>query len=157
MTPAESRTRPGPAWLRPVVAVIGLVYLALGIIGWLTPETATVGHVTTNRVAGLFSASALLNLVHTVIGVLGLLAATRRAGSLIYCWVIFVGFLGMTAYGILATAFSNPDDPINLNWADNLLHGLTAVVGLAVGIVATRATTRPVSAADRRVAREDTA
>src|SRR5438105_4078977 len=114
MTPAETRTRTGANWLRPVVAVLGLVYLALGIAGWLTPETATVGHVTTGQVVGLFSASVLLNLVHTVVGVLGLLAATGRAGALVYCWVLFVGFLGMTAYGVLATAFSTPEDPINL-------------------------------------------
>ena len=63
MTPAETRTRTGANWLRPVVAVLGLVYLALGIAGWLTPETVTVGHVTTGQVVGLFSASVLLNLV----------------------------------------------------------------------------------------------
>ncbi|GAB3144051.1 DUF4383 domain-containing protein [Amycolatopsis sp. NPDC004378] len=127
--------------IRPVVAVIGLCYLALGIAGWLTPETAAVGHATTH-VVWLFSVSVLLNLVHTLVGVLGLLAATRRTGSIIYCWLIFVGFLGMTAYGVLATAFGPPEDPINLNWADNCLHGLTAVAGLVLGIAATRAATR---------------
>jgi len=77
-----------------------------------------------------------------VVAVLGLLAATRRTGSIIYCWVLFVGFTGMTAYGILATALVNPEDPINLNWADNWLHGLTAAAGLVLGIVAARAVNR---------------
>ncbi|WP_329046565.1 DUF4383 domain-containing protein [Amycolatopsis sp. NBC_01488] len=156
MSSADTRTKPGPVWLRPAVAVLGLLYLALGIAGWLTPGTATVGHVTTGQVIGLFSASVVLNLVHTVVGVLGLLAATRHAGALIYCWVLFVGFLGMTAYGVLATAFSTPEDPINLNWADNWLHGLTAVAGLVLGIAAARAG-RAVSARGRRVAGEETA
>lgn len=151
MTSAETRSRTGPAWLRPVVAVLGLLYLALGIAGWLTPETATVGHVTSSQVVGLFSASVLLNLVHTAVGVLGLLAATRGAGAIIYCWVLFVGFAGMTAYGVLATAFSTPEDPINVNWADNVLHGLTAVAGLALGIAGARS----FSARGRRVAGED--
>ncbi|SEF20945.1 protein of unknown function [Amycolatopsis pretoriensis] len=154
MTSAETRSRTGPAWLRPVVAVLGLLYLALGIAGWLTPETATVGHVTTHQVVGLFSASALLNLVHTAVGVLGLLAATRGAGAVIYCWVLFVGFAGMTAYGVLATAFSTPDDdPININWADNVLHGLTAVAGLVLGIAGARS----LSARQRRTTGEDNA
>lgn len=155
MTSAETRARTGANWLRPVVAVLGLLYLALGIAGWLSPETATVGHVTTSRVLGLFSASVVLNLVHTVVGVLGLLAVTRRAGALIYCWLLFVGFLGMTAYGVLATAFSTPEDPVNLNWADDVLHGLTAIAALVLGIAAARAG-HAVSARDHRVAGEDT-
>ncbi|WP_290061825.1 DUF4383 domain-containing protein [Amycolatopsis solani] len=139
MSSTETRSR--AAWLRPVVAGVGLVYLVLGVAGFLTPETAEVGHETT-RAVWIFSVTPLLNLVHTAVGVLGLLAATRRTGSLIYCWVLFVGFAGMTAYGVLATAFSTPEDPINLNWADNVLHGLTALAALALGIFAARAVNR---------------
>ncbi|MEV7099401.1 DUF4383 domain-containing protein [Amycolatopsis sp. NPDC051045] len=141
MTSAETRPRTGPTWLRPVVAVVGLLYLALGIAGFLTPETAAVGHET-SRAVWIFSVTPLLNIVHTGVGVLGLLAATRRTGAIIYCWVLFVGFTGMTAYGILATAFVNPEDPVNLNWADNWLHGLTAAAGLVLGIAGARAATR---------------
>ena len=139
MTSAETRRRTAPAWLRPAVAVLGLLYLALGIAGFLTPETAAVGHET-SRAVWIFSTTPLLNIVHTAVGVLGLLAAIRRTGAIIYCWVLFVGFAGMTAYGVLATAFGNPEDPVNLNWADNWLHGLTAVAGLVLGIVAARRT-----------------
>lgn len=146
MSSADTRPRPGPGWLRPVVAVAGLAYLALGIAGFLTPETAAAGHET-SRAVWIFSTTPMLNFVHTAVGVLGLLAATRRTGSIIYCWVLFVGFAGMTAYGVLATAFETPEDPVNVNWADNWLHGLTAVAGLVLAIVATRALTR--SAATR--------
>jgi len=141
MTSAETRRRSAPAWLRPAVAVLGLLYLALGVAGFLTPETAAVGHET-SRAVWIFSLTPLLNIVHTAVGVLGLLAATRRTGSIVYCWVLFAGFAGMTSYGVLATAFGNPEDPVNLNWADNWLHGLTAVAGLVLGIVAARRTAR---------------
>ncbi|WP_370962393.1 DUF4383 domain-containing protein [Amycolatopsis sp. cg9] len=141
MSSAEIRSRRGASWLRPVVAVAGLLYLALGVAGFLTPETTAVGDETT-RAVWIFSVTPLLNLVHAVVGVLGLLAATRRTGSLIYCWVLFAGFAGMTAYGVLATAFSTPEDPINLNWAGNVLHGLTALGALAVGVFAARAANR---------------
>lgn len=141
MTSAETRRRSAPAWLRPAVAVLGLLYLVLGIAGFLTPETAAVGHET-SRAVWIFSLTPLLNLLHTAVGVLGLLAATRRTGSIVYCWVLFAGFAGMTAYGVLSTAFGNPEDPVNLNWADNWLHGLTAAAGLVLGIVAARAATR---------------
>ncbi|WP_410565051.1 DUF4383 domain-containing protein [Amycolatopsis sp. cmx-4-61] len=141
MSSAENRPRAGASWLRPVVAVLGLLYLVLGIAGFLTPETAAVGHET-SRAVWIFSGTPLLNLVHSAVGVLGLLAATRRTGAIIYCWVLFVGFTGMTAYGILATAIVNPEDPINLNWADNWLHGLTAVAALVLGILGARAVNR---------------
>ncbi|MEU0796884.1 DUF4383 domain-containing protein [Amycolatopsis sp. NPDC005961] len=131
MTSAETRSRSGAALLRPAVALLGLLYLALGIAGFLTPGTPALG---------IFGVTALLNLVHAVVGVLGLLAATRRTGSIIYCWVVFTAFAGMTAYGVLAAAFGNPEDPIAINWADNVLHGLTAVAGLVLGIAGARAT-----------------
>ncbi|WP_410633023.1 DUF4383 domain-containing protein [Amycolatopsis sp. cmx-4-83] len=141
MSSTEIRSRTGASWLRPVVAVVGLLYLALGVAGFLTPETAAVGHET-SRAFWIFSLTPLLNLVHSAVGVLGLLAATRRTGAIIYCWVLFVGFAGMTAYGVLATSFSTPEDPINLNWADNGLHGLTALAALVLGIFAARAANR---------------
>ncbi|MCR6483779.1 DUF4383 domain-containing protein [Amycolatopsis sp. OK19-0408] len=137
----EARPRAGPGWLRPVVAVVGLLYLALGVAGFLTPETASVGHRPENTV-WLFSVTTVLTMVHTLVGVLGLLAATKRTGSVIYCWVLFLGFAGMTAYGVFAAAFAAPEDPINVNWADNWLHGLTAVAGLVFGIAGARAATR---------------
>ncbi|WIX99336.1 DUF4383 domain-containing protein [Amycolatopsis mongoliensis] len=141
MTSAETRSRSGPAWLRPAVAVLGLLYLALGVAGFVTPGTAAIGHGT-GRTVWIFGATPLLDLVHTAVGVLGLLAATRRTRSIIYCWVLFAGFAGMTAYGVLSTAFTNPEDPINVNWADNALHGLTAVAGLVLGIFGARAAAR---------------
>ena len=122
---------------RLIAAVIGLVYLALGVAGFFTPGTAATGH-DTGRTVWLFSASGVLNIVHTVIGVLGLLAATKLPGALAYCWTLFVGFTGLTAYGVLATAFEPREDPINVNWADNWLHGLTALLALATAVATTR-------------------
>ncbi|MEU4673425.1 DUF4383 domain-containing protein [Amycolatopsis sp. NPDC023774] len=131
--------------LRPrlVVDVLAVVYLALGVAGFFVPETGHVGHDTT-RTVWLFSSSTVLNIVHTAVGVLGLLAARKLAGAIGYCWFVFVAFTGLTAYGILATAFSSvKEDPVNVNWADNWLHGLTALVALAVALTGSRTTRTP--------------
>ncbi|MFD2473335.1 DUF4383 domain-containing protein [Amycolatopsis silviterrae] len=126
------------SWARPAVAVLGLIYLVLGVAGFFLPQTAHAGH-DTSRVIWLFSSSTVLNIVHTAIGLLGLLAARKLSGAVGYCWVLFVAFTGLTAYGILATAFSTvPQDPVNLNWADNWLHGLTALVALVVALGGSR-------------------
>jgi hypothetical protein len=126
------------SWIRPFVAVVGLIYLVLGVAGFFTPETAVVGH-DTSRTVWIFSSTVILNLVHTALGVLGLLAALRAALAHAYCWALFVAMAGVTAFGILATAFGTARDaPVALNWADNWLHGLTALAALAAGIVVTR-------------------
>ncbi|QRP49553.1 DUF4383 domain-containing protein [Amycolatopsis sp. FDAARGOS 1241] len=120
------------SWPRLIVGVVALVYLVLGITGFFVPETAHLGHDTT-RTVWLFSTSTVLNIVHTAVGLLGLLAARKLSGTIGYCWFVFVAFAGLTAYGILSATFSTVDeDPVNINWADNWLHGLTALVALAV-------------------------
>jgi hypothetical protein len=105
----------------------------------------------------IFSSTSVLNFVHVMVGVLGLLGARRRVGALAYCWVVFVGFTGLTAYGVLATAFGNPEDPVNLNWADNWLHGITALVCLVVAALTTRAATPPPGGRGRANDATDTA
>ncbi len=123
---------------RLVVALLGLVYLVLGVAGFFTPETADVGHHPQNAV-WLFSASGLLNLLHTLLGVAGLAAALRTTTALAYSWAAFIALTGLTAYGLVAATGNPPEDPVNINWADNWLHGLSALILLATGVLATRA------------------
>ncbi|WP_020661186.1 DUF4383 domain-containing protein [Amycolatopsis benzoatilytica] len=71
------------AWARPVVAVLGLIYLVLGGAGFFVPQTAySAGH-DTSRAVWLFSSSTVLKIVHLALGLLGLLAAliVALAGS----------------------------------------------------------------------------
>ncbi|MBB4684011.1 DUF4383 domain-containing protein [Amycolatopsis jiangsuensis] len=125
-------------WALPVVAVLGLVYLVLGVAGFIVPETAYAAGHDTSRLIWVFSSSTVLNIVHVLLGVLGLLAARKLSSALGYCWVLFVAFTGLTAYGILATSFGSvPQDPVNLNWADNWLHGITALIALVVALAGT--------------------
>lgn len=126
------------SWPRLAAALIGLCYFALGLAGFFTPGTAAPGHDTSHTV-WLFSSSVVLNLVHTLVGVLGLALSLRRVGGVAFGWVLFFGFSGLTAYGVLAAAFSHPlHDPVNINWADDWLHGLTALAGLLIALLGSR-------------------
>lgn len=124
----------GPLPPRLLALLIGLVYLALGVLGFVVAEPTHMGHETTNAV-WIFSTSALLNIVHTVVGLLGIIASTKAAGAQFYGWGLFVALTGLTVYGIFAAATSSAGDLVNINWADNWLHGITAVLGLVMGFL----------------------
>ncbi|MEV6898677.1 DUF4383 domain-containing protein [Amycolatopsis sp. NPDC051372] len=130
------------SWPRLVVLVVAVVYLVLGVAGFFVPETAHVGHAP-SRTVWIFGSSTVLNIVHTAVGLLGLLAARKPSGAVGYCWFVFVAFAGLTAFGILSATFGTvDDDPVNLNGADNWLHGLTSLVALAVALAGDRARER---------------
>lgn len=124
---------PRKAWWPQLPAlIIGLVYLLLGIGGFALADAAHVGRDTTNTFL-IFSLGALLNVVHTIIGVLGVLAARRAPTAQLFGWVLFFVGIGLTVYGILAAATGREGDIMNINWADNWLHGISAVLGLSMG------------------------
>ncbi|MFJ8915801.1 DUF4383 domain-containing protein [Amycolatopsis sp. NPDC102389] len=125
--------------LRAVVLVIALVHLVLGVLGFFfLPEANQVGENT----LWVFSATGMLDVIRTVIGVLGLVAVVKPSAIPAYSWLIFVAFTGLTAFGVLSAGTDSAGDAVNLNWADNVLHGLTALVALVVGIVTTRVSAR---------------
>ncbi|EME60852.1 DUF4383 domain-containing protein [Amycolatopsis decaplanina] len=134
--------------LRPVVFVIALVHLVLGVLGFFfLPEANQVGENT----LWIFSATGMLDVIRTVIGVLGLVAVFKPSAIAAYCWLAFVAFAGLTAFGALSAGTDSSGDAVNLNWADNVLHALTSLAALAVGIAATRLSQRNQSKARENV------
>ena len=101
--------------------ILGVVFLAIGILGFFTGETLLV-----------FGINSLHNVVHLVSGAV-LLWAGLSAGAptkqvnttfgVIYGLVGIVGFFGVLGF-------------LNVNTADNWLHLAIAVVSLAVGTMA---------------------
>ncbi|MEU3271961.1 DUF4383 domain-containing protein [Saccharomonospora sp. NPDC006951] len=129
-TPA---TVPHVSWPRLVVLVIGAVFLALGIAGFVTHgDAAGVDH---SRTVLGFGVSGLLNIVHIAAGVLGLLAARKSATTRVYGWLLFFAFAGLTAYTIFATVIGGPGDIVNVNAANACLYGLSCAVGLVIALL----------------------
>jgi len=125
--------------LRAVVLVIALVHLVLGVLGFFfLPEANQAGENT----LWIFSATGMLNVIRAVLGVLGLAAVLRPSTMLAYSWLAFVAFTGLTAFGILSAGTDLSGDAVNVGWADNILHALTALAALGVGIAATRSSGR---------------
>ncbi|GAB2796342.1 DUF4383 domain-containing protein [Amycolatopsis magusensis] len=123
---------------RVLALVVGLVYLLLGVLGFtIADQPGQVGPDGVNMV-WIFSVSAVQNVVHIVIGLLGLAAAAKPAGARIYGLVLFVALTGMTVFGVLASSADTPGDVLNVNAAGNWLHGLTALAGLAMWFLSSR-------------------
>lgn len=159
-------TRPGtpvaPALtrspLRLASAVVGVVFLLVGILGFVPGITTEydmlgwAGHHSGAKLLGIFAVSALHNVVHLLFGVAGLAlsrtAATARAflvgGGVVYA-VLWL-------YGLIVDETSSANF-VPLNTADNWLHLVLAVGMIALGLLLPAALTPGTPTADRRTTR----
>lgn len=126
-----------------LAGLVGLAYLALGIVGFARTGLGDfTGHQ--NVMVLGFMINPLHNLVHVVVGVLGLLTATYSGLSRTFGWVLFVAFGLIAIWGLMITGVisSNPvanlGNPLNLNQPDNWLHIGTAVLGLIIAVMPAR-------------------
>lgn len=136
--------------LQPVqvlAGLVGLVYLAFGVYGFARTGLGNfAGHP--DVVVFGFLLNPLHNLVHVVVGVLGLLAATLSGLARSYGWLLFLGLGALGVWGLMITGVvstnpvANLGNPLNLNSPDNWLHLGTAVVGLIVAILPARKVAR---------------
>lgn len=108
-----------------VATVFGVVFLAVGVLGFVP------GITTNNHLLGIFEVGTLHNIVHILSGALALVLASMGGAyakkyligfGAVYALVAVVGLVqGDTVLGLF---------PINV--ADNLLH-----IGLALGLIGT--------------------
>lgn len=135
-----SRTGAGRSLAQVLAAVFGLVFLLVGIAGFIpgltsdTGELAVAGTDSQAELLGLFRVSVLHNVVHMLFGV-GLLAAARPAWARLYLLGGGVAYLVVAGYG-LAVEESSAANFLPVNAADTVLHVALAVALLAAGLVA---------------------
>ncbi len=124
--------REAMTWPQTLSLALGAVYLLIGIIGFfVTGFDDFFAHDTGESLLG-FEINGFHNVVHIVIGIAGLLLARTLAGARTYGWLLAVGYGAVFVYGLFAV---NADwDFLSLNWADNILHVVTALAGLAIAL-----------------------
>ena len=121
--------------------IFGAVYLLIGILGFF--YTSGTGFISTSGglILGIFEVNILHNVAHLLIGAVLLIAglsgarAAKGANSTVGAVYLLLGIVGL----FIANG-SNPFNILALNAADNVLHFASAVVLLAVGLGADRAT-----------------
>jgi hypothetical protein len=111
--------------------VFGGIYVLIGLIGFL-PFVGGTYNQDPNNLLGIFGITAAHNVVHLLIGAAFLGAArtdatARQASIGIGALYIVVGIIGL-----LNLAFIN--DLLNINGADNVLHFVSGLAALGVGL-----------------------
>ncbi|GAA4657582.1 MULTISPECIES: DUF4383 domain-containing protein [Amycolatopsis] len=116
-------------------AVVGVVFLLVGILGFIPGVTTNydtmtfASHHSMAMLLGVFAVSVLHNIVHLLFGIAGLALARTPGGARNYLVVGGVIYLVLWIYGLVIDHDSAANF-VPVNTADNWLH-----LGLAVGMI----------------------
>ena len=121
----------GMTWPQLLSITIGVVYTLVGVIGFIITGFGDFFGHTGQTLVG-FEINGMHNLVHLLVGLAGLALARTLSGARTYGWLLAVGYGAVFLYGLFAVG--RDWDLLSLNWADNWLHLLTALVGLAIAL-----------------------
>jgi len=139
MTASAGNTSTGARpWPQILALVFGAVYLLVGIVGFFVTGFDNFADNSQHEMLLFFMINPLHNVVHIVIGLAGLLLARTLTGARTYGWLLAVGYAAAFVYGLIAVGKSW--DFLNINAADNVLHIITAVVGLVIALAPVRTT-----------------
>ena len=120
-------------WPQQLALVFGAVYLLVGIIGFFwTGFNDFAGNTDHEKILGIFMVNPLHNIAHILVGAVGLALARTLSGARTYGWLLAVLYAVLFVYGLIAV--NKSWDFLDINAADNVLHILTAVVGLVIAL-----------------------
>ncbi|MEX2503724.1 MAG: DUF4383 domain-containing protein [Egicoccus sp.] len=111
---------------------IGVIYTLIGLAGFLVTGFDDFASPEGDLLLG-FEVNPLHNIVHLLIGVAGLALWNRLDKARTYGWLLAVAYGAVFLYGL----FVDADDQANflaLNGADNVLHIVSALAGLAIAL-----------------------
>ena len=116
-----------------IALAVGVIYTAVGLLGFaVTGFDDFAGRDTDEMLLG-FELNPLHNIVHLVIGLAGLLSWRRLDYSRAYGWALTVGYGATFVYGLFAVK-EEDINLLSLNAADNGLHLISALAGLAAAL-----------------------
>src|SRR5919112_5104195 len=137
MTASAGNTGTGARpWPQILALVFGAVYLLVGIVGFfVTGFDNFAGNEQHETLLG-FMINPLHNIVHILIGAVGLALSRTLAGAKTFGLLLAAGYGLAFLYGLFAVG--QDWDFLNLNWADNILHLASALVGLVIALMPVR-------------------
>jgi hypothetical protein len=117
---------------------VGVVYTLVGLVGFAITGFSDFAGKTGETLMG-FEINGLHNLVHLVIGLAGLALWRRVDTTRTFGWMLFVGYGATFFYGLaVAGKDASNGNFLSINGADNVLHLLSALAGLAIALTAGR-------------------
>ncbi len=144
---AAARSRAGAGasrdLLRTAAAVVGAVFLLVGILGFVPGITSSysdlsfAGHTSEAKLLGIFQVSILHNLVHVLFGVAGLAMSRTRDGARTYLVGGGAIYLVLWLYGLVVGQNSSANF-VPVNTADDWLHFVLGLGMIGVGLALSR-------------------
>jgi ABC-type transport system involved in multi-copper enzyme maturation permease subunit len=132
-TNTSRTTGTGRAPYQWLALVIGVVYLLVGLAGFAVTGFDGFTEYDHDQTLLGFAVNPLHNIVHLLIGALGVALWARRSTARLYGWILALGYGATFVYGLLVV-----DDPntniLNINQPDNVLHVVSALAGLAIAL-----------------------
>ena len=125
--------------LQRAALVFGAVFLLVGIAGFIPGITSNydemefAGHESMAELLGVFQVSVLHNLLHALLGVVGIVAARRWTWARTYLIAGGIAYLGLLVYGLVVDEDTDANF-LPLNDADDWLHLGLGVAMLGLGI-----------------------
>jgi hypothetical protein len=119
--------------------VIGVVFLLVGVAGFFVTGFDDFASTSDDTLL-IFQVNPLHNIVHLVIGIAGVMLARTLDGARTYGMLLAVGYGLAFIYGLIAVG--NEDlNFLNINGADNILHIVSALAGVAIVMMVRRPAT----------------
>jgi hypothetical protein len=119
---------------------IGAVYTLVGILGFFVTGFDNFASETNETLLG-FEVNPLHNIVHLVIGLAGLALWRRLDTARTYGWLLAAGYGLAFIYGLFAAGNSDINF-LSINGADNGLHLVSALAGVAIALWPAQRTAR---------------
>lgn len=111
--------------------VLGLVLVLVGILGFFVNASFAVGELVERDELIIFDVNGWHNVVHLASGAVGLAMAGTAASARLFA----IGFGVVYGLVFVLGLFMDPLlGIIPINAADNVLHALIAIVGIAAGL-----------------------
>lgn len=139
--PTDTATRRSA--LRTAARVFGIVFLVVGILGFIPGITTNydsmsfAGHMSDARLLGVFQVSVLHNIVHLLFGIVGLAMSRTAAMSRVYLIGGGAIYAILWIYGLVVDHGSDANF-VPLNNADNWLHLGLAIAMIGLGLALSR-------------------
>jgi hypothetical protein len=135
-------------WVRQAAAAVGVVFLLVGIAGFIPGITthydqlSFAGHQSAAKLLGVFQVSILHNLVHLGFGVAGIALSRTMKGATYYLLVGGAVYFALWLYGV-AVGQHSAGNFVPVNDADNWLHLGLSVAMVLLGLIGRRAQIAP--------------
>lgn len=112
---------------------VGVAFTLAGLAGFLvTGFDGWTEHDPDQTLLG-FAVNPLHNVVHLLLGLVGIAMSRREGSARGYGWLLVIGYGAVLVYGLLVSG-QRDGNFLNINSADNVLHGLAILGGLATAL-----------------------